>query len=174
MFSLGRIFRIQIAIQNQKPVEKTGGFEWWTNSCFAAAAAADVSVIYLVLHSNFGCLRSLAVGTSGFRSDKLPLRLERASIDPKSILPRHTTMQIEFMYFLLFFFFSFYFLESRRVGRLIFTHEQLVLLMDVHFVVNEFRFVCLNLMISFIEDDFIQKEENNYLVYKMEKYSNWS
>ena len=125
-------------------------------------------MIYLVLHSNFGCLRSLAVGTSGFRSDKLPLRLERASIDPKSILPRHTTMQIEFMYFL------FFFLELRRVGRLIFTHKQLVLLMDVHFMANEFRFVCLNLMISFIEDEFIQKEEDNYFVYKMEKYSNWS
>lgn len=78
-------------------------------------------------------------------------------------------MQIEFMYF-LFFFGG----ELRRVGRLIFTHKQLVLLMDVHFMANEFRFVCLNLMISFIEDEFIQKEEDNYFVYKMEKYSNWS
>lgn len=41
-------------------------------------------MIYLVLHTNFGCLR-FAVGTSGFRSDKLPPRFEPPSIS-KSIL----------------------------------------------------------------------------------------
>lgn len=82
-----RIYAIAI-----KPLlDKRTILKWWSSLRFPVAAAADISVIYLVLHTNFASLR--AVGTSDFHSDKLPPRIVRAHFDfiegQFSILQQH-------------------------------------------------------------------------------------
>lgn len=98
------IFRVQISIEKRIRGGESGGSSarWNEFPWFAAAAAADVSVIYLVLHTNFGCLR-FAVGTSGFRSDKLPPRFEPPSISKSILYPSPPPGRSKLCLFLIIF-----------------------------------------------------------------------